>query len=93
MKRFIALIAAIAMFAGCATLSSILLPEPASTVPVCVVEYVKVAPGVEIGLDGCSNAWIRYSVADSIYVCEILSDDESSMIPIPCPAVGDTLGD
>lgn len=60
----------------------------------CVARYDPVAPGVDVGHDGCGNYWLRtqvgYAPGDSVE-CAILSADGVSMIAIRCPASGDTL--
>lgn len=79
---------------GCGSLAGLLLPGTDDAPPiVCVVRYVQIAPGVDAGLDDCENYWLRYRVSPDSVECEIISEDGQSMIPIPCPAEGDTLGD
>jgi hypothetical protein len=68
---------------GCATWIVQQGPKPA-----CVATYIRVAPKMDVGLDGCGNSWVRFEDTGQ---CFILSAAADSMIAIPCPAAGDTL--
>lgn len=87
--RAILLAICVLTIAGCGTLSRIILPGgDTPEVPTCVARYVPLGPDVSLGLDDCENYWVRDDVTNE---CMIL--DQGAMIPIPCPAEGDTLGD
>lgn len=94
MKKLIAVLATAAvLIIGCSyigVLSDVLLGGPDEVpVPVCIVHYATVAPGVDVG-SACDNHWLRYAAPDTF--CELLSVDELSVIEIDCPAEGDSLG-
>jgi hypothetical protein len=83
MSRLLALTAFILGLGGCVPGSRepLVLPEPA-----CVAEYLEIAPGYELGMDGCGNTWVK--LPDGCYV---MDDSLQMLIPIVCPAPGDTL--
>jgi len=91
-KLAIVLASVLLLSTGCLkSLLRTIIPDSATPAVSCVVRYVIVAPGLDIGLDDCGNAWLRYAEGDSSY-CELISASGDSMIAIACPAAGDSLG-
>lgn len=82
------------LLTGCGSLRAILEPSaPPVVAPTCVVEYAPLGPGVDLGLDGCGNYWIRdRGSAPGDTTCAILGP-EGHMVAIPCPEEGEILGD